>query len=119
MADLATSKLKTVQSGLSSSKSKVDKLDIGQLETTPADLSKLGDVVKNDFPKKTEYYEFVKKVNNMKTTNKSDLVKKTYYNTKINVIQKKTTDHDNYKFINTHKHNFTARSKQANLASTK
>ena len=28
-------------------KSKIDKLDIGKLETTPVDLSKLSDVVKN------------------------------------------------------------------------
>ena len=33
--------LKNVPSGLSSLKSKVDKLDIGKLETAPVDLSKL------------------------------------------------------------------------------
>ena len=36
-------------------KSKVDKLDIGKLETTPVDLSKLSNAVKNDVVKKTEY----------------------------------------------------------------
>ena len=33
-------------------KSKVDKLDIGRLETTPVELSKLSNVVKNDVVKK-------------------------------------------------------------------
>ena len=33
-------------------KSKVDKLGIGKLETTPVDLSKLNDVIKNDIVKK-------------------------------------------------------------------
>ena len=42
-------------SGLSSFKSKVDKLDIGKLETTPVDLRKLSDVVKNDAVEKTDY----------------------------------------------------------------
>ena len=33
-------------------KSKADKLDIGKLETTPVNLSKLSNVVKNDVVKK-------------------------------------------------------------------
>ena len=56
-------------SGLSSLKSNVDKLDIGKLETTPVDLSKLSNVVKTDFVKKSEY-----KANNISTTDTSDLV---------------------------------------------
>ena len=44
-------------SGLSSLKSKVDKLGIGKLETTPVDLSKLSNAVKNDVVKKTKYNE--------------------------------------------------------------
>ena len=55
--------------------SKVDKLDIGKLETAPVDLSKLSNVVKN-FVKETEYNKLVKKVNNISTTDTSDLVKK-------------------------------------------
>ena len=39
-------------SGLSSLKSKVDKLHIRKLETNPVDLSKLSKVVKNDVVKK-------------------------------------------------------------------
>ena len=38
-------------------KSKVDKLDIGKLETTPVNLSKLSDVVKMKLLKKTGYNE--------------------------------------------------------------
>ena len=67
-------KLKNVLSGLSSLKSKIDKLDIGKLEITPVNLSKLSDVVKNEVVKKSEYNELVKKVNNVNTTNTSDLV---------------------------------------------
>ena len=52
-------------------KSKVHELDNGKLETTPVDLSKLSDVVKNDVVKKTDYYELV---NTIKTTGTSDLV---------------------------------------------
>ena len=67
-------KLRNVLSGLSSLKSKIDKLDIGKLEITPVNLSKLSDVVKNEVVKKSEYNELVKKVNNVNTTNTSDLV---------------------------------------------
>ena len=41
-------------------KSKVDKLDIGKLERTSVDLSKLSNVVRNDVVKKTEYNELKK-----------------------------------------------------------
>ena len=44
--------LKIVLSNLNNLKSKVDKLDIGKSETTPVDLSKLSNVVKNDVVKK-------------------------------------------------------------------
>ena len=43
-------------------KSKVDKLDVDKLESVPADLSKLSDLVKTDVVKKTEYNQLVKKV---------------------------------------------------------
>ena len=42
---------KNISSDLSSFKSKVDKFDIGKLETTPVDLSKLSNVVRNDVVK--------------------------------------------------------------------
>ena len=54
----------------------MDKLDIGNLETTPVHLGKLSNVVKNDVIKKTECDELVIKVNNINTTDTSDLVKK-------------------------------------------
>ena len=56
------------------------------------------------------------------TTDTSNLVAKTDYNTKINEIVKKITDHDHDKHITTQEFNklilddFTARLKQANLA---
>ena len=57
-------------------KSKIDKLDIGKLETTPVDLNKLSNVVKNYVVKKTAYIELVKKANNITTTDTRNLVKK-------------------------------------------
>ena len=71
---LDINKLKIVRSGLSNLKSKVDKVDIRKLKTTPIDLGKLSDVVKNGVVKKSEYNELVKKVNNVNTTNTSNLV---------------------------------------------
>ena len=57
-------------------KSEVDKLDIGKLETASVDLE-------NKVIKKTEYNELVKRINNISTTDNSDLVKKTAENFKI------------------------------------
>ena len=68
-------------------KSKVDKLDIGKLESTPVDLSKLSNVVRNDVVKKTEYNELVKKVHNISSIDTSNLGKKTDYNTKLVKLQ--------------------------------
>ena len=56
---LVTDKLEKSPTGLNSLKSKVDKLDIVKLETTTVDLSKLSNVAKNDFVKKTEYGKLV------------------------------------------------------------
>ena len=64
-----------------------------------------------------------KKVNNIKTTDTSDLVKNADYNTKINEIEKKIIDHDDDEYITAQEFkkltvdNFAARLKQANLAS--
>ena len=44
-------------------KSKINKLVLGKLKTTPADLSILSDVVKHQVVTKTEYDKLVKKVN--------------------------------------------------------
>ena len=61
---------------MSSLKSKTDKLDIGELETTPVDLSKLSNIVKNDVVKKIECNELVKKASNTNSTDTNNLVKK-------------------------------------------
>ena len=58
--DVDTSKF-AKQVDLASLKSEVDILDITKLETTPFDLSKLSDVVKNEVVKETVYDELVKK----------------------------------------------------------
>ena len=65
-----------ISSNLRNLKSKVDKLDIRKLETTPVDLSNLSNVLRNDVIKKTECNELVKKVNDISTTDTSNLVKK-------------------------------------------
>ena len=122
MDELDIGKLKNVTSGLSSLKSKVDKSDIGKLETTPVDLSKLSDAIKNDVVKRIEHGELVKKVDNIKTTDTSDLVKKAEYDTKIGKIEKKIVDHNHDKYVTTLKFNnlmldnLGARLNQANLA---
>ena len=55
-------KLKNIQSGLIYLKSRVDKLGIEKLETTPVHLSKLSDAVKYEVVKKIEYNKLVKKL---------------------------------------------------------
>ena len=57
-------------------KSKEDKLDVHKLEPVPVDFSKLSGVVKNEVVEKTEYNKSVKKVNTIKATDTSNLVKK-------------------------------------------
>ena len=107
--------------GLSSLKSNVDKLDLGKIETTLVDFSKLSNVVKNDVVKKTEYNKLVKKVNNISGTDTSNVGKKTDCNTEFSEIDIKiTTDHTKYtteEFDKLTSKNFAARLAQANLAS--
>ena len=91
--------LKNGPSGLSSLKSKIDKLGISKLETTPVDFGKLSDVAKNEVLQRTEYNELVKNVNSFQTTDASNLVKETDYNTKINETENKINDHDHTKYI--------------------
>ena len=61
---------------LASFKTEVDKLDTEKWEPVPVDLSKLGDVVKNDVVIKAVYDKLVAKVNNIDT---SEFVLKTKY----------------------------------------
>ena len=42
-------------------KSKLDKLDIGKLDTSPVNLSRLSDVVKNEIVNKIEYNQLLLK----------------------------------------------------------
>ena len=95
--------LKSVLSSLSSLESKLDNLDIGKSERSPVDLSELSDVVEND-AKNTEYVELVKKINNNKTIDTSDSVKKAARNlcccyTRFGKIEKKILDHSHDKSI--------------------
>ena len=123
MDKLGIDKLKNGPSGLSSLKSKIDKLGISKLETTPADFGKLSDVAKNEVLQKTEYNELVKNVNSFQTTDASNLVKETDYNTKINETENKINDHDHTKYITIQEfneltsENFTTILAQGNLAS--
>ena len=57
-------------------KIKVDKLNVDKSVPVSVDLGKLIDLVKNDVVKDIEYYELVKKVNNISTTDASNLIKK-------------------------------------------
>ena len=43
------------ETNLSALKTKVDKIDVDKLKTTPIDLAKLSNVVKNEVVKKTDY----------------------------------------------------------------
>ena len=60
--NLDIDKLKNLPTNFSNLKSKLDKLNIGILETTRVDLSKLGDVVNNIVVKKFEYNAKVKNI---------------------------------------------------------
>ena len=71
------------------------------MDATLRDLSKLSDVVTNDVVKKTEYDELIRKFIAIETINTGNLVKKSNYNTKLNATEKKSTDHDHGKCINT------------------
>ena len=43
------------KTNLAALKTKVDKIDVGKLKTTPIDLDRLSKLVKNDVVKKTDY----------------------------------------------------------------
>ena len=52
------------KTNLAALKSEVDKMDVDKLKTTPADLAKLTNVVKNDVVKKTDYNTKVTSIEN-------------------------------------------------------
>ena len=64
---------------------------IDKLTPVPNDLAKLGNVVKNDVVKKTEYTKFVTKVDNIDTTG---FVLKIKYDTDKSDLEKKINDVD-------------------------
>ena len=70
-------------SGFSSLNSKVDKTNIGKLETTLVDLSKLSDLVENKVVKKTEYNAKIKDIEE-KIPDITNLAINTTLNAKIN-----------------------------------
>ena len=82
-----------LKTNLANLKTEVDKLDIEKLAPVPVDLSKVSDVVKNDFVKKAVYDQLVVKVNNIDT---SDFVLKTKYNTGKTELEKKIPDVTNF-----------------------
>ena len=60
---------------LASLKSEFDRLDIDKLESTPVDLIKLTNEVKNEVVEKTVYDQLVKKVDAIQTRDNTNLVK--------------------------------------------
>ena len=81
-----------LKTNLANLKTEVDKLDIDKLAPVPVDLSKLGDVVKNDVFKKTVYDKLVAKVNNIDT---SGFVLKTKHIADKTELGKKISDMSN------------------------
>ena len=61
---------------LASLKSGIDKVDINKIKTTPLDLSKLTNVVKNEVVKETACDELVKKVYDINFFDTSGFVQK-------------------------------------------
>ena len=57
-----------LKTNLANLKTEIEKLGIEKLATVPVDLSKLSDVVKNDFVKKTVYDKLAAKINNIDTS---------------------------------------------------
>ena len=86
----------SLKSNLASLKTEVDKLDIDKLAPVSVDLSKLSDVVKNDFVKKTVYDKLVEKVNNIDSTG---FALKTTYDTNISDLEKKKIMMQTKKFL--------------------
>ena len=80
-------KLKNVPTDLSNLKSKVDKLDIGKLETTPADLSKLSNVLQN-VAEKDVYNSKIKDIED-KIPDITNLTTKTTLNANITELREK------------------------------
>ena len=83
-----------LKTNLANLKTEVDKLDIDKLVPIPVDLSKLGDVVKNDVVKKDVYDKLVAKVNAIPLNNidTSRFALKTKYDTDTSDLENKIPD---------------------------
>ena len=131
-------KFKKIPSSLSNFKSKVDKLDVNKSLPAPVDLSELSDEVKNDVVKKDVYNAQIKNIG-VKIPDITNLATNTTLNAKINEVKNRIPNitnsatttaltavennmSDHIKSITTLEfnklttENFTARIKQANLA---
>ena len=78
-----------LKTNLPNLKTEIDKLDIDELVPVPTNLSKLSDVVKNDFVKKDVYNKLAAKVDNIDT---SGFVLKTKYDADISELENKIPD---------------------------
>ena len=96
------------KTNLAALKSEVDKADVDKLKTTPADLAKLSNVVKNDVVKKTDYNTKVTSIENqiagvtkntldnladitkLKAVDTSNFVLKTKLTADVNTFENKT-----------------------------
>ena len=79
------------KSDLASLKAEIDKIDIDKLNTAPADLSKLSNLVNNEVVKKPVNDKLVAKVNNIDI---SGFLSKTKYNTDKSSLEKKISNAD-------------------------
>ena len=78
-----------LETNLANLKSEVNKKDIAKLTPAPDDLAKLGNEVKHDVVKKTEYDKLVEKVVN---TNTTGFALKTTYDTDKSDLEKRISD---------------------------
>ena len=74
------------KTNLTALKTEVDKIDVGKLKTTPTDLAKLSNVVKNVVVKKTTYNTLKNKVDAIDT---SKFVSRTKFTTDTNALDDK------------------------------
>ena len=81
--------MKNVPTNLSNLKSKINKLCVDKLVPVPVDLSKLGDVVKDDVDKKDAYNAKIKNIED-KITDITNLTTNKTLNAKINEVKNKT-----------------------------
>ena len=81
--------MKNVPTNLSNLKSKINKLCVDKLVPVPVDLSKLGDVVKDDVDKKDAYNAKIKNIED-KIIDITNLTTNKTLNAKINEVKNKT-----------------------------